>query len=117
MLTLSVEEVANWNRVAILGMDSGVPEHLIDVGSRADTHILLAKVPHVGIDVGILELLGKRDLLKLHLVNTSCGGAEQRSGCCEYCALHLAGLGGYTSWSGMNECVQRVLSSARMVKM
>jgi hypothetical protein len=36
------------------------------------------------------KLLRQRDLLKLHLVNSGCGGAKQRTGCENQGVLHLA---------------------------
>ena len=82
----------------------------IDVGLRADAHVLLAETPHMGLDIGELlqrnksamvieygllqpgegrthQLLSKRDLLELHLVDTGRRRAQQHSRR-EECALH-----------------------------
>lgn len=56
-LTLSVQKVAHWDAVLTILVDGGVLEHLINVRLRSNTHVLLAEVLDVGIDVGISQLL------------------------------------------------------------
>ena len=56
-LTLSVQKVAHWDAVFTIFVDGSVLEHLINVRLRSNTHVLLAEVLDVGIDVGISQLL------------------------------------------------------------
>lgn len=86
---MSVQEVADRDWVTVLYVDGGVLEHFIDVRCWADSQILLTKMSHLSVDVRMLELLGQWDLLKLHLVNTSSGRAEQRSCSGEDSTLHI----------------------------
>src|SRR5438132_86028 len=89
--TLSVEEVADWYSVVCATcVDGGFLEHLVDMRLRSDSHILLAEMLHMSVDVGTSQLLSERNLLQRHLVHTSAHRAEQRS-CGEECALHDCG--------------------------
>jgi hypothetical protein len=51
---LGVQEVADGDGVAALGLDGGVLEHLVGVALRADAHVLLAERLHVLSNVGVL---------------------------------------------------------------
>ncbi len=88
ILTLSIQEVADWhNMIRAIQVDSGILEHLIAMRLRTNTHILLAKMLYMSVDVGTSKLLGKRDLLQRQLVDGRRRRAEQR--CCgKECALH-----------------------------
>ncbi len=87
-LTLSVQEVADWDSViALLAVDCGVLEHLINVRLGSDTHILLTQVFDMCVNVGMSKLFGERNLLERRLVDACDHGAEQRS-CGKECALH-----------------------------
>ena len=61
---LGVQEVADGDRVALLGLEGLLLEHLFHVTLRPDAHVLLAQGLHVVADVGILELLRQRDFLQ-----------------------------------------------------
>lgn len=90
--TLSVQEIADWNWVSsLIGMNTGLLEHLIDMALRSDAHILLSEVLDVGVDVGASKLLRQRDLLQRHLVDAGARRAQQRR-CGEKCAFHDCGL-------------------------
>ena len=87
-LTLSVQEVAHWDTViTLVVVDGGILEHLINVRLRSNTHVLLAEVLDVGVDVGASQLFGQGDLLQRHLVDASAHRAQQRR-CGEKCTLH-----------------------------
>lgn len=85
-------------------VDGSIVEEIL-VLLRADSHVLLAQVVHVSIDVvgvlgddelplpvsvpgGSYELLGQRDLVELELVHLSGSTAQQRGGCQESERLH-----------------------------
>jgi len=87
-LTLSVQEVTDWDGVTVLlTVDCGVLEHLINVRLRSDAHVLLTKVLDMCVDVSMSKLLRERDLLERHLMDACAHSAEQRS-CGKECALH-----------------------------
>jgi hypothetical protein len=109
---LSVEEIADSDGVALLGLDRGLLEHLVGVALGTNAHVLLAESLHVFTNVGVLlslcqllrhivtiavidgscesayQLLGQRDLLQRHLVDASGGGASRDSGGEECSSLH-----------------------------
>ena len=87
MFTLSVHEVRHGDKMIAIGVHRGVLEHLIGVSIRSDTHILLAEMLDVGIDVGASKLLMKRNLLEWHAMDAGRGGTKQRS-CGEERSLH-----------------------------
>ena len=90
-----------------LSVHGGLLEHLIHVLLGANAHVLLTKSLDVLADVCALlwwllvdgqsrcghdathKLLRERNLLELHLVDTSRSRAKQRTGCHERTALHL----------------------------
>ena len=52
--TLSIEKVANRNRMPILvGMDGGISEHFIRMHLRSDTHVFLAQMSHMSVDIRV----------------------------------------------------------------
>ena len=54
-LTLSIKEIADWHCMTILlGMNGGVLEHFLGMTLWADSHVLLAEVLDLSIDIGIL---------------------------------------------------------------
>lgn len=68
-LTLSVQEVADWNEVvALLVVDGGVLEDLAGVSLWANAHVLLAEVLDLSVDIGILLQNGKLASMKLELI-------------------------------------------------
>lgn len=99
--TLRVQEVADGYWVVPVATIGRITEHLVEVVAlRSDAHILLTKrsgmILHAVlllliISIGLwrwlrhapwtYKLLRKRDLLELHLVDSSGCGAQQRSGC------------------------------------
>jgi hypothetical protein len=103
---LSVEEVADGNGVtALLRLDGGVLEHLLDVALGADAHVLLAERVHVVANVGILLLTGQL-LVRIATIDGSCGGAYQLLGQRDLLQRHLvhAGGGGASRDSSGEEC-------------
>jgi hypothetical protein len=106
-LTLSVEEVADGDWVAALGVERRLAEHLVDVLLGTNTHVLLTESLHLLANAVLLlckvsvcsspgntlmdthELLRKRHLLELHLVDSGRGRAQQRSSCDNRVSLHL----------------------------
>jgi hypothetical protein len=83
--------------MSIILADRGISEHLIPMSLRPYTHVLLTQSFDMAIDIHFLllkalatshlsvqnpceeatyKLLRQRNLLKLHLVNASYGGAE-----------------------------------------
>jgi hypothetical protein len=91
---LSVEEVADGNGVtALLRLDGGVLEHLLDVALGADAHVLLAERVHVVANVGILLLTGQL-LVRIATIDGSCGGAYQLLGQRDLLQRHLVHAGG-----------------------
>lgn len=65
--------------MATLSVQRGILEHLFGMLLRSDTHIFLAQVLDMSIDVGILELLREGNLLERHAMDASRSGTEQRS--------------------------------------
>jgi hypothetical protein len=97
-LTLRIEEVRNRNTVILLVMDSSVLEHLLDMGLRSDTHVLLTEMLDMSVHVCRSKLLAERDLLQRHLVDAGVGCAKQR--CCgEECTFHDCDLSNVLSLS------------------
>lgn len=54
LLTLSIEEVVDANRVALFSMDRGLLEHLVRMVLWSNAHVLLAKTLDLLSDVGML---------------------------------------------------------------
>lgn len=40
----------------LIGMDRGVLKHLVKVRLRSNSHVLLAEVPNLGVEVGMFLL-------------------------------------------------------------
>jgi hypothetical protein len=87
-LTLRIQEVAYWHFVVRpIRVDSCVLEHLIDMGLRPNSHVLLTEVLDVSVNIGTGKLFRERYLLERHLVDASAHRAKQRS-CSEEGTLH-----------------------------
>jgi len=56
-LTLGIEKVADGHWEGLVGVDGSVLEHLLLVSLRSNTHILLAEVLDMSVDVGAGQLL------------------------------------------------------------
>jgi hypothetical protein len=106
ILTLSVHEVGDGNRVVAGRLHLQAVEDSLGVRLGTDTHVLLAEILDLEIDRdGLLQwqpsvfcrdkasggctykLLGERHLLELERVLAGLGGAEQHS-CCQQSTLH-----------------------------
>lgn len=72
LLTLSVEEVLNGNIEAAILVDRSVFEDVFSLSVEELLAVLVAKSSGVLLDTGRCELLFKRHLLKLHVMDTSC---------------------------------------------
>lgn len=107
-LTLSVHEVGNGHRVRAISMnDLGVEDVVCASVGAGGAHVFLTEALDVRLDIGgglslnrqlsatsaastgtsSYQLLSKRHLLELHLVDSGLGRAKQRS-CGENSALH-----------------------------
>lgn len=86
-LTLGVQEVAHGYCVFVVSMNRSILEHLIGVRLGSGSHVLLAEVLDMAVDVGRGKLLGERHLLQRELVDGCTGGAQQRR-CGDEGALH-----------------------------
>ena len=52
--TLCIQEVADGDRVGLVGVEAGVLEHLVQVVAlRAKAHVLLAEMADMVVDVGV----------------------------------------------------------------
>jgi hypothetical protein len=99
ILTLSIQEVADWHWMASIAFEGGVLKHrILVVALRTNTHILLTQMPRHLVDVdiflkpyvsdgwtqqanGTYQLFRQWDLLELHGVHTRRGsGGKQRRG-------------------------------------
>lgn len=58
-LTLSVQKVADGNSRSFIGVDRGVFEHLLCMGLRTNSHVLLTKMLHLSVNAGMLLIIGK----------------------------------------------------------
>lgn len=70
-LTLSVEEVLNRNIKASIGMNRGVSEDILGLGIEELLAVLVTKSSNMFLNRGRGKLLVERNLLKLHVVDTS----------------------------------------------
>ena len=71
-LTLCIEEVLNRDIVVIIDVDSGVLEDVFCLGVHELLAVLVTEGPDMVPDACGLKLLVERDLLKLHVMDTSC---------------------------------------------
>lgn len=81
---LRIQEIVDRHWVVLLwlnGVFAFVAEELFDVPLRAASHVFLGQPSHVIANVGVLELLGQRNLLQRHLkmVSMWCDGRQQVS--------------------------------------
>ena len=98
---MGVHEVGDWQAMSSLSSNRSIFEHLINMLIGSDPHILLTQVLDMSIDVGILELLGQRDLLEWHAMDT-CGSSTKQRGCGDNRSLHdCDGL--LMGWAGMGK--------------